>query len=111
MFFNPIFNTLPYRGKFIDNHKRRGKPLRYNLSSLRDLSVAKFLPDINNIYIAGVTCCAVRLERITGARLTCVKVEKYHNAGVPVARAARRCMRVTLWNVFGLVSGEYGRNV
>ena len=50
MFFNPIFNTLPYRGKFIDNHKRRGKPLRYNLSSLRDLSVAKFLPDINNIY-------------------------------------------------------------
>jgi len=50
MFFNPILNTLPYRGKIVDSHKRRGKPLRYNLSSLRDLPVAKFLPDINNIY-------------------------------------------------------------
>ncbi len=29
-------------------HKRRGKPLRYNMSSLRDLMVAKFLPDTNN---------------------------------------------------------------
>ena len=28
--------------------KRRCEPLRYNLSSLRDLSVAKFLPDINS---------------------------------------------------------------
>ena len=45
MFFNPILNTLPYRGKIIEKHKRRGKPLRYNLSSLRDLLVAKVLPD------------------------------------------------------------------
>jgi len=31
------------------NIKRRGKPLRYTMSSLRDLPVAKLLPDTNNI--------------------------------------------------------------
>ena len=33
----------PYRGKFAENKKRRGKPLRYNLSSLRDYPIAKFI--------------------------------------------------------------------
>ena len=38
----------PYRGKVCVKHKRRGKPLRYNLPSLRDLTAAEFLLDTNN---------------------------------------------------------------
>ena len=64
MFFNPILNTLPERGaefnitmnyalptgaKFMLNTKRRDKPLRSILSSLRDSPVAKVSPDTNNI--------------------------------------------------------------
>ena len=69
-FLMSILNTLPVRGaefnitmnyapltgaKFVLNRKRRGKPLRYNLSSLQDLTVAKFLPDTNNFYCVDLT--------------------------------------------------------
>ena len=37
----------PYRGKVCVKHKRRGEPLRYTMSSLRDLLVAKVSPDTN----------------------------------------------------------------
>ena len=33
--------------RYIENNKRRGKPLRYTMSSLRDLPVARLLPDTN----------------------------------------------------------------
>ena len=49
--------------------KRRGKPLRYNLSSLRDLLVAKFLPDTNNfLYFAGIVCERIYIRRIREIR-------------------------------------------
>ena len=49
-----ILSTLPYGGKFIENNKRKGKPLRYSLSSLRDLLAAKFLPDASKNKCVGV---------------------------------------------------------
>ena len=45
----------PYRGKVCVKHKRRGKPLRYNLSSLWDSPVAKVLPD-TNVLISVALC-------------------------------------------------------
>ena len=41
-------------GKIIEKHKRRGKLLRYNLSSLRDSLVAKVLPDTND-YLSDIS--------------------------------------------------------
>ncbi len=52
--------------------------------------------------------CAGRMQ---GAGLTCVKVEKYHLRGLPVAVAARRRMGMTLWNADGQVLRENGQNV
>ena len=76
----------PYRGKIMGKHKRRGKPLRYILSSLRDLSVAKFLPDANsNQYRKGrqhaafvrpfmlsPSCCARVLVAVAACVLLCL---------------------------------------
>ncbi len=48
MFFLSDFEHTTFHGQnYRKKHKRRGKPLRYNLSSLRDLPAAKVLPDTN----------------------------------------------------------------
>ena len=48
--FDITMNYAPLTGaEIVKTTKRRGKPLRYNLSSLRDSLAAKFfLPDANN---------------------------------------------------------------
>ena len=51
-------NYAPLTGaKFVLNIKRRGKPLRYNLSSLRDSPAVKFLP-YSNIIQKKTVCTA-----------------------------------------------------
>ncbi len=61
-----------------------------------------------SIRILNAMACAGRMQ---GAGLTCIKVEKYHLRGLPVAVAARRRMGMTLWNADGQVLRENGQNV
>jgi len=39
----------PLQGQNYGKNKRRGKPLRYKMPSLRDLMFAMYLPDTNKL--------------------------------------------------------------
>ena len=104
-----ILNAIPYRGKFSENHKRRGKPLRYNLPSLRDLPITKFhrtptflsSPSIWRHRLqafAAVAACAVfDVGQLLHARASCpTRVQRMKHASTTRCTHRETWLRPTL---------------